>query len=860
MSFSQPLFLFLALAACAWIAYSWKTALRKSALVLKGLSLAAIALALAEPKVTMPRTKTGVVVLADTSSSISRQDLERASSITAEIERAKRGNWVRIVPFASEIRNLEPPEISRGVHLVHTSGEAGDGTNLEAALMGSMAAIPSGYIPRVVLISDGNENEGSAARAIAEFKALRVPVDTIPLAGRSTSLRLESLSLPHEAYAGEQIPLDLTIWSPGFTRANVDISAEGKDLGSNPIELESGLNLIRVHARLNSTGATAISGRITGGSWGSLPFEQAIELKRAKVLFLSQDTASIDGNLLDALKDAHLEITRDGKLIDTDLSSVQLVILNNLDLNVFSTEQKQRLEGYIQSGGGLLLIGGERQVYKPDKQMDALDRALPAKLAPPQTPQGTSVALIIDKSSSMEGRKIELARLSAIGVVDHLRPMDSIGVLIFDNSYQWAVPMRRVQDKGLIKRLISGITPDGGTQIAPALTEAYRKVLPSKATYKHIVLLTDGISEEGDSLELAREASIHEVTISTVGLGQDVNRSYLEKIAATSGGRSYFLNEPQGLEQILLKDVQDYSGSTAIERALKPVIERQAEILEGTGMETAPPLRGYARFVTKPGAETILGIGARLNDGAQPAGSTSPGPANNPAVLSGVNAPREDPLYVRWQYGLGRAAVFTSDAKSRWADAWVTWSGFDKFWINVTRDLLTRTSQTEARAHYDSANGDIQVSYRLAADVREPAAVPEIFVIGPRGFEQRINVEKTTNRLYRGRLHIGRAGGLFRIRPVNDSAAFPEIGLYHEHQEARDHGSNEAVLAQISNITGGHFNATPDTVFDARGRYIYTSWRLWPLMLAIAIALTLAELVVRKWSGLVQALRRTHNY
>ena len=46
------------------------------------------------------------------------------------------------------------------------------------------------------------------------------------------------------------------------------------------------------------------------------------------------------------------------------------------------------------------------------------------------------------------------------------------------------------------------------------------------------------------------------MTISTVGLGQDVNRSYLEKIASTSGGRSYFLNEPIGLEQILLKDVE----------------------------------------------------------------------------------------------------------------------------------------------------------------------------------------------------------------------------------------------------------------------------------------------------------------
>ena len=112
--------------------------------------------------------------------------------------------------------------------------------------------------------------------------------------------------------------------------------------------------------------------------------------------------------------------------------------------------------------------------------------------------------LIIDKSSSMEGKKIELARLAAIGVVENLKPDDRVGVLIFDNSFMWEVPIRPADNKALIKREISGIIPDGGTQIAPALTEAYRKILPINAAYKHIVLLTDGISEEGDSLGLSQ--------------------------------------------------------------------------------------------------------------------------------------------------------------------------------------------------------------------------------------------------------------------------------------------------------------------------------------------------------------------
>ena len=157
-------------------------------------------------------------------------------------------------------------------------------------------------------------------------------------------------------------------------------------------------------------------------------------------------------------------------------------------------------------------------------------------------------------------------------MIENLRPVDYVGVLIFDNSFQWAVPIRRAEDRSTIKRLVAGITPDGGTQIAPALAEAYRRIQKSTATYRHIVLLTDGISEEGDSMALAKEARGHAITISTVGLGQDVNRAYLEKIAVNAKGNSYFLTDPSGLEQILLKDVMEHTGSTAVEKPIVPVV------------------------------------------------------------------------------------------------------------------------------------------------------------------------------------------------------------------------------------------------------------------------------------------------
>jgi Ca-activated chloride channel homolog len=825
MTITQPLYLALSVLPLAYFIYEWRSGGRRLAFVLKITSLLAILAALSEPVITLPETKTGVVVLADTSGSISDQDLAQAGSLVGNMAQAVGSNWMRVIPFARQARDLTPEEVREGWRLKRTANEDGQATDIEAAIREGVSAIPDGRVPRLVLISDGKENEGSSARAIAQAQRLGIPIDTFLLAGRAENgLRLLSVSIPSQAYAGEKLPIDLTVQSPGAVPAAVTISAEGKELGENPVELNRGITQVHVRTQINTSGSTTVGGRLKLRNGATVEFEQALNLKRAQVLYISHDPVGSGNNFLQALNQAQFDMKTDPHLLDSSLNAFQLVVLNNLDLQAISKEQKSHLEEYVKNGGGLLLIGGEKQVYKEKKQEDALDRVLPAELAPPKSPEGTCVALIIDKSSSMEGRKIELARLSAIGVVDHLRPTDLIGVLIFDNSYQWAVPIRRAEDKSLIKRLISGITPDGGTQIAPALTEAYRKILAARATYRHIVLLTDGISEEGDSLELAKEAQNHQVTISTVGLGQDVNRGYLDRVANLSGGKSYFLNEPQGLQQLLLRDVLEYTGTTAVERSLKALVDSKAEVLEGTGIESAPSLKGYARYRAKSTAETLLSI----DEG------------------------RRDPLYVRWQYGLGRAAVFASDAKSRWAADWIGWPGFDKFWINVTRDLLPHSSLAEAVAQFDPANNDLVVDYRLGKDVPEPPQIPRIFALGPHGFEKPIDVVQTSPGTYHGRLHIGDIRGLFRIRPLAESEAFPEIGFYRQRDELLDYGSNPDVLRQVSALSGGRFDPQPRDVFRSDGHFIPAVWRLWPGLLAFAIGVTILELAVRKWRGIVQ--------
>jgi uncharacterized membrane protein len=824
MSFDRAWVLFFVWLPCAWVAWEWRTSARRSALVVKAASMFAVLLALAQPRFTVYENKVALAVLVDTSASVSNADLTRESDLVTRIQKGRGRNVTIVLPFARTTRAPAVTENGKEWNFQHSSRDLGHATNLEAALREGVGSLPAGLVPRVLLISDGNENQGSVTRAIWQAQQLGIPVDTIALAGRpKPDMQIEAVAIPPQVFSGERFPLDITLRSPKAAKATVEITAEGKSLGSSQVELARGINHFRAHANLTAVGAIDLAGTISAEGLAQARFESAVTLHRPRILLLSKDPPDAEAHMLHTLEANQFDIEQVGNVPDK-LDPYQLILVNDWNMETIPDDRQQALENFVKQGGGLLWISGERNVYVERKEEVPLERALPAKLAPPRTPEGTAVVLIIDKSSSMEGKKMELAKLAAIGVVENLRSIDSVGVLIFDNSFQWAVPVRKAEDRAMIKRLISGITPDGGTQIAPALTEAYNKISPLRSAYKHIVLLTDGISEEGDSMTLSRMALANKVTISTVGLGQDVNRAFLEKVAQLAQGKSYFLNDPSGLEQILLRDVQEHTGTTSVEKAIHPTVEKRAEILDGVGIESAPALKGYVRFLSKPTADTIM------------------------------NADAKDPLLVRWQYGLGRSSVFTSDAKTRWAANWVTWTGFDKLWSNIFRDLLPHAQASEASAEFDRTSNELVVDYRLGRDVEEPAKIPDLFAFGPDGFQTPLKVSKVATRHYIGRISLGQRQGLFRVRPLAESRAFPEVGLYREEDEMIESGANEQLLMQVASATGGRYNPPLKQLFDPTGRAIATTMELWPGLLALAILLNIAELVMRKWKGLAETL------
>jgi Ca-activated chloride channel family protein len=121
--------------------------------------------------------------------------------------------------------------------------------------------------------------------------------------------------------------------------------------------------------------------------------------------------------------------------------------------------------------------------------------------------------------------------------------------------------------------------------------------------------------------------------------------------------------------------------------------------------------------------------------------------------------------------------------RSAAAADWITWKSYDPFCANVLCDLLPHTQHGEATLEYDSASGDLLAEYRLPVHVTGPAPLPAVFAFRPDGFQKPVELKKTAPSYFRGKVAIGERRGLFRVRPLADSAAFPEVGLYRPEGE-----------------------------------------------------------------------------
>ncbi len=164
-----------------------------------------------------------------------------------------------------------------------------------------------------------------------------------------------------------------------------------------------------------------------------------------------------------------------------------------------------------------------------------------------------SILLALDVSGSMEGGPLDEAKAAAISFLNSLELQDSVGVLTFADEVSLVLPF--TQDRSAVMAAIEGLVAGGETALYQATENGLRLAADEGTSYRAVILLSDGL-DNGSVLvrdDVYTTAATLGVPVFAIGLGEDIDREYLESVATLSGGSFAETPSPAGLAQLYLK-------------------------------------------------------------------------------------------------------------------------------------------------------------------------------------------------------------------------------------------------------------------------------------------------------------------
>ena len=827
MTFDQPIFLLMiGLLPVLWVLMRKIPGASNTCLALKCAAFTTLVIALARPWAPLRTEKLAVTVLMDTSASMPRESLQRGEAMLRDLVHKNSGADIRLVTFAEHAKLLTVPAQSDQVKIPQgVDPQEGMATNMEEALQLALSTFPSQGQRRILLISDGNENRGHALTEALRARESGVAIFTAPSGGTAPlAVQLENVASPQDVFSGERFPLTVRLTSGSAMNARIWMTSEGQEIASTNVDLVPGSNVVDLEARMARSGVNLLEVHVSSGGAEQVLVSRAITVRRPHVLYVSGGNET-SRPLLDTLKQADVDVESVTAFpVNRPARDWDAVLLDNYPDHELAADEDLALERYVYAGGGLIFIAGDRNAKLPEEPKTPFEKMLPVRAEPPpQKP--TAVVLVLDKSGSMSGPKIEMARDAARASIRTLRAIDMIGVISFDETFNWVIPMGpagSLEDKS---KLISQITANGGTKIYQAVESGFEAIVNVKATHKHIILLTDGVSTPGtqeDFPKLEKDALAKHVTISTIGVGDYINRDLLDELAHKTKGKSHFVENPESIPEIINAEVKSTEDLAIQERPVRAVRVRPVEFTDGIDFSKAPHLQGFVQAEAKEGSEVIL----RVDD--------------------------KKPLLVRWRYGLGRVIAFMSDAKGRWAAPWVRWQAFGTLWPQMVRDVSHRDRTIRAGVRPGNQEGEAVVFYDVLDDANNPggealdkSGPPHIVVESKGAVPRNISLEQTAPGHYEARIPADQTG-LYHIVSGNSELILPDAGFYSESQETKPQAINTTLLGEISRVTGGAVHPSMDQLLNDRGAIVRERRPLWPYWLVLALLLNFVELALRK--------------
>ncbi len=809
---------------------------------LRSLVIAAVAIAMARPSWITHDDKVATVVLVDVSDSVSDKQLAAARTYVDELDKSKGDGSLQVITFAEKPRvvhaddgKLDTAKIAR-----HTGADAG--TDVQAAMQLAYGLYPEGHSSRMVILTDGNQTAGDLAIEAYRAKDMKVRISWKTFAeDRVDEVRVVGLSVPDEIKTGQPFEVTAEVWS---THEDKSTLALAQDEFPNPLEpsktvtLHEGVNRIKFKSEAAHAGAVTYRVRLAHVERDTEKANNAAVITapvkgRPNVLYVEGGVLREPGSagyLQRALQHENIDVEVRGPrgipANPKDLEKYDLVLVSDVPAQFMGAGQMAALDTYVsQMGGGLIMAGGEDSFGSGGYQGTRIEQIMPVRFDSEKTREQPDVALVlvIDRSGSMQGAKLESAKESARVTAEVLQPDDILSVVAFDSEAQVYVRPQRAANKMRISADISRLQAGGGTNIYPGLREAYDILQQINAKVKHVIVMTDGEAPYDGIVDLVQEMRSNRITVSAVGVA-GADRNLLSLIADNGDGHLYMVDDIGALPRIFMKDTTEVQKSQLVEDAIHVRVAKQVELIEGTSIESAPPLHGYVSTKPKPTSEVVL--------------------------ISDLG----EPILARWRHGAGSSVAWTSDVKNRWSADWIRWGGYSRFWAQLVRTSMRRKVYDSYDLFAKVADGRAQVVVDAidSSDrfVNELDTTLEVVDPGTNKIVQSLPMEQTAAGRYTADFRIQRYGS-FLLRAVHKrggkevAESLGSVSLPYPLEYLRTTPDPEP-LRQAALVTKGLDSPAPADVWKSTGESTPYTQDLWPWVLLGVVGLFLLDLYAKR--------------
>lgn len=803
--------------------------------VARSLLLAALALAIARPVLSRNAPRQSIVYVVDVSHSIASRAIEDAAGAIDEMNRTLRPAWSRILVFGSTTAAISDTAALRRLAPVDAAiGEAQSvdrsGSDLESALNAARGQLAPDSTPRVVLFSDGHPTEGRVDSAIARLVAAHIPVFVEPMAVRSLGdAWIDRIDLPGRIAAGATFTATIVVGAQRSTSGTVTLRSDDAVVATRQVTVPPGLTSVAVDAHLESAGSHVMRGSIsvTGDPLAANNSVDTVAevTPRARVLYVEgapQSSRYLSG----ALKDAGFEVVvkppSGVPASAAAFDSWDVVILSDVARSAIPDASISALTQWVEkAGGGLLVAGGESVFGEAGYQKSAIERITPVTFERKDEPE-VALVLVLDRSWSMAGPSIDLCKAAAQAAVDVLTDKQVVGIITFNDQYDWNVPLSTVgQNRASIREKIAGIVPSGPTRIYPAVEQAYLALRSTKARAKHVVVLSDGRSLPDDHETLVRKMADAHITVSSVAVGPAADRELLHNIAVWGKGRDYAVQNAKELPEVFVKEAKNAATPSFDEKDITPVVKAPA-FLGAADVTHAPKLKGLTATVLKDTALEVM--------------STDDG----------------DPLLAFWPIGLGRTAVFASDVKDRWAANWVRWKGYGPFFAAVVHAIERQRPPLfdlqSVGGAIDQGRREIQVSIeaRDANGGYRDLLRPSVTVTSAQSRNATVPLRQVAPGRYEATVVADATQPVTVSTPDPNGGTISRIVVGDSAAEYRFRPTDEALLRSIASATGGTWKPQISALSAAPTDKHSERRPLWPLLTVAALCLWFVDLLLRR--------------